>query len=72
MTSIHQLEQETVMKELAEALTTGVRIALEEHALQLRTLTDEKVARMKAESQHQETEARKELEHKIIKRVTMH
>jgi len=53
------------MKELAEALTTGVRIALEEHALQLRTLTDEKVARMKAESQHQETEARKELEHKI-------
>ena len=65
MSSIHQLEQATVMKDLAEALTFGVRIALEEHALQLKTLTEEKVARMKAESQHQKMEAMKELEHKI-------
>ena len=53
------------MKDLAEALSFGVRIALEEHALQLKTLTEEKVARMKAESQHQKMEAMKELEHKI-------
>ena len=50
MTRAHQDEQETVLNELSEALSFGVRQALEEHAETLKAESAHKVERLKRES----------------------
>lgn len=65
MTRAHQEEQEVVLKELSEALSFGVRSALEEHAENLKSEMSAKIERLKQESARQQAKAIKDLEQKF-------
>ena len=65
MTRAHQDEQETVLNELSDALSFGVRHALEEHAEALEAETAGKIERLKRESALQQANAIRGLEQKL-------
>lgn len=65
MVKTHQAEQEQVLAELAEALSYGVRTALNDQAEQLRAETADKVEAMKQESKRKQDTALRELEDRL-------
>jgi hypothetical protein len=65
LTKIHQLESETVITELSEALSFGVKNALDEHASILRLNTNEKIKKMKDLSEKSKHNTLNELQNRL-------